>query len=142
MVWLLGLVLGLIGALLAIFLQRVAIAVAGFIAGWVLLMNLTTSFGWDFGTLNWVVFLMGGLMGSILISILYDWTLILLSTIVGATTIAQNLIPVLEPLNVSPLDPFTISAILVILILVGVSVQYRAMIGDSGTTVIRERQVT
>lgn len=140
MVWLLALVLGLIGALLAVFLQRVAIAIAGFIAGWVLLMNLTMAFGWEFGNLAWVFFLIGGLVGSLLISILYDWALILLSAIVGATTIEQNLIPALEPLHLTPLDPFTISAILVILILVGVSVQYRAMIGEAGATVIRGKQ--
>jgi hypothetical protein len=131
MVWLLAAVLGLIGALLAVFLQRVAVTVAGFIAGWVFVTNLAATFGWEFGNLTWVLFLIGGVIGSFLINILYDGALIFLSSIVGATTIVQNL-------NLN-LDPFVTSVALIILILVGVSVQYRAMLIEQGAVVVRER---
>ena len=122
LVWLIALFVGLVGALVAVFLQRAAVALAGFVAGWLLLMNLATTFGWEFGNANWVLYLIGGIVGAVLVSVLYDWALIILSAIVGGTTIMQNLALELNPL-------LTILALLV-LIFVGVSVQYRAMLRD------------
>lgn len=124
MVWVLALLLGLIGALLAIFLQRIAVGVAGFVAGWVFMTNLAATFGWSGDNLAWVLSLLGGLLGAVLIMMLYDPALIFLSSIVGATTVVQNF-------NLGP-EPWIATAALVILVLVGVSVQYRFMLAERG----------
>jgi hypothetical protein len=86
---LIGLVAGVIGALLAIFLQKLAIGVAGFFAGAYLLFNLAQRF--DQQEYAWVAFIAGGILGSLLVLVLFDWALILLSSFTGATAIAQAL---------------------------------------------------
>jgi uncharacterized membrane protein YsdA (DUF1294 family) len=91
----LALVAGVIGALLAVFLQRVAVGIAGFLAGGYLVLSLIEIFGLRPGELSWIPFLIGGILGAILAAALFDWALILLSSLTGASLLAQS-IPV-EP---------------------------------------------
>ncbi|MBU4425437.1 MAG: TMEM198/TM7SF3 family protein [Desulfobacterales bacterium] len=86
-----ALVLGLIGALLAIFLERVAIAVAGFVAGGYTTMAMMTLFGIEGGQLLWLVYVIGGIIGALLLFFIFDWALIALSSIIGAALIIQQL---------------------------------------------------
>lgn len=86
-----GLVIGIIFALLAIFLQRIAIAIAGFFAGGYILTALAGMFGMDSGASIWIIYMIGGIIGLILVSFLFDWALITLSSLAGATLIAQGL---------------------------------------------------
>lgn len=79
-----GLLLALIGVGLALTLQKLAIGLAGFIAGgWVAtwLLSLTAI---DAGGFQWLVFIAGGILGAILLATLFEWGLILLSALVGA----------------------------------------------------------
>ena len=87
----LGLILGIIFALLAIFLQRIAIAIAGFLAGGYILTALTGLVGLDAGAFFWIVYVIGGILGVILISLLFDWALIILSSLAGASLVVQGL---------------------------------------------------
>ena len=82
---------GLIGILLAIFFQKVAIILVGFYTGGYLVVSL-------FSTLNmapspalpWAPFIIGGILGAVLLYLLFDWTLIVLSSLAGAAFIAQT----------------------------------------------------
>jgi hypothetical protein len=49
-----ALVAGLVGVLLALFLQRLAVGVAGFIAGGYILINLLNALGWQTGEVSWL----------------------------------------------------------------------------------------
>jgi hypothetical protein len=88
-----GLVIGLIFAVMAIFLQRIAIALAGFLAGGYILTALAGIIGVDAGPLVWIIYVIGGIIGLILVSLLFDWALITLSSLAGASLILQALIP-------------------------------------------------
>src|SRR5919197_4358116 len=71
-----ALVLGLVGALLALFLQKIAIAVLGFLAGGKLAGAIATAFFVEYGQHSTVIFLVGGIIGAILLLVLFDWALI------------------------------------------------------------------
>jgi hypothetical protein len=78
---LLAVVAGGVGALLAVGLQYVAAAIVGFVGGSygsVPLVMLLLGHG-----ASWVPFL-GGIVGAVLMVVLFDWTLIVLSALAGA----------------------------------------------------------
>jgi len=85
-----GLVLGIIFALLAIFLESIAIAIAGFLGGGYILLNITALFGLDKGVATWLAFIIGGIIGLILVSILFDWALIIISSLAGASMVVSG----------------------------------------------------
>ena len=87
---------GIIGALLAVFLQRIAIGLAGFLAGGYLTLSLLDILGVELARLAWLPLIIGGIVGAMLVVLLFDWALIVLSSLVGASLISQA-IP-LEPL--------------------------------------------
>jgi len=86
-----GLVVGAIFALLAIFVQSVAIGVAGFLAGGYILTVLAGMIGPNQGAFSWIVYLIGGIIGVLLVVLLFDWALITLSSLAGASLITQAL---------------------------------------------------
>ena len=89
-----ALVLGLIGALLALFLQKVAIAVLGFLAGGKLAGAIAAAFFVHYAQYSTIIFLVGGLIGAILLLALFDWALIVVSSLIGAHLIVyQTAIP-------------------------------------------------
>lgn len=108
-----ALVAGLVGALLSVALQYVALSVAGFLAGGYLFHALVQALGW--GDWAWVGFLVGGVVGALLVLAMLDWALILLSTLVGATVIVQNV----------PLEAGASGLLFLVLSVVGVLVQAR-----------------
>jgi hypothetical protein len=87
-----GLVLGVIFALLAIFLQAVVIGIAGFLTGGYVLTILATMLGIEVtGAMTWVIYGVGGVTGLILVTFLFDWAIITLSSLAGASLIIQSL---------------------------------------------------
>jgi len=88
-----AIVVGIIGALLAIFLQNGVIALAGFLAGGYLGVALLDVFGLDFGLLALIAFVIGGIIGAVLVMLLFDWALIGLSSLVGALTLTNVFLP-------------------------------------------------
>ena len=88
MTLLVALVLGVLGALLAILLQKLAIAVAGFIAGGRIAWAAAAAFWVDHAHYRGITFVIGGILGALLLLALFDWVLILLSSIEGAHLIA------------------------------------------------------
>jgi hypothetical protein len=87
-----ALVLGLIGALLALFLQKVAVAVLGFLAGGKLAGAIAAAFFVHYAQYSTVIFLIGGVVGAILLLALFDWALIVVSSLIGAHLIQSAIV--------------------------------------------------
>jgi hypothetical protein len=90
-----ALFLGFIGAFLALLLQKVAIAVAGFLAGGKLAMALVAAFITEGARYPGITFIVGGIIGAILLLSVFNWALIVMSAVVGAYLISH--IVVLPP---------------------------------------------
>ncbi|HVN15840.1 MAG TPA: hypothetical protein VMT73_08885 [Anaerolineales bacterium] len=84
-----GLIVGALFAILAMFLKSVAIGVAGFIAGGAVLLGIAHLFGFDTGLMVWILFIIGGIIGAILVGALFDWAIITLSSLAGAALLVQ-----------------------------------------------------
>ena len=82
-----GLVLGIVFALIAIFVESLAIGIAGFLGGGYVLLSIASLFGLDQGATTWVAFILGGIIGVALIAFLFDWALISISSLAGASMI-------------------------------------------------------
>ena len=87
-----AIVFGFIGALLALFLQKVAIAIAGFLAGGKLAMALVGAFIAEGARYPGITFVVGGIIGAILLLALFDWALIVMSALVGAHLISHTIV--------------------------------------------------
>ena len=88
-----GLIVGVIFALLAIFLQTIAIGIAGFFAGGFVLTALAGIVGLDTGTFNWIIYVIGGILGLVVVIYLFDWAIITLSSLAGASLLVQAFVP-------------------------------------------------
>jgi hypothetical protein len=86
-----GIAFGIVGALLAYFLQEIAITVAGFLAGAYVATILARNFIQNADVLTWVLFFIGGIVGAILMATLFDWALIILSSLAGALLITEGM---------------------------------------------------
>lgn len=95
-VWLalvLAVIAGVLGSIVATVAQQLAVAVAGFVAGGYFLLNLARLLGMAGGLpepVSVVLYITGGLIGAVLISLLFDPSLIVLSSALGATLLTQT----------------------------------------------------
>jgi hypothetical protein len=87
-----ALVLGVIGAVLALFLQKIAIAVLGFLAGGRLAGAIAAAFFVHYGQHSTIIFVIGGIVGAILMLVLFDWALIVASSLIGAHLIQSAIV--------------------------------------------------
>jgi hypothetical protein len=110
-----GLLAGLIGAGIALLLQRLGIALAGFLAGAYIVSGLLELLGVDPGATAWIAYLVGGVIGAVLLSALFDWALIILSSISGALIMLQAL----------DLTTASSTVLFLVLVVIGVLVQRR-----------------
>src|SRR5207247_9204667 len=67
-----ALLLGIIGALLALFLQKIAIAVLGFLAGGKLAGAIAAAFFVHYAQQSTIIFVIGGVIGALLLLVLFD----------------------------------------------------------------------
>lgn len=115
---------GVVAAVVGVFLQKLALRAAGFLAGGFLFFSLWE----DFAVLNslpwWLPFVVGGVLGAVLLSFLFEWALIVLSSATGAYLITEGL----------NLAPSTHLAVLVGLALIGIIVQSRMKQGKKPAT--------
>jgi arginine exporter protein ArgO len=100
--------------LVAIFLQSLAIAFAGFLAGVYLVFSLLNAFGQNIGIGQWVFIIIGGLVGCVLAVVFFDATLIVASSLIGATFIVQNI----------NFNPFIKTGIFMVLLVMGMVIQF------------------
>lgn len=73
---------GVIGILMALLLQRLAVAVGGFFAGGYLAMLVVAYYHFEAQAL--FAYVIGGVAGTIFLTLVFDWALILLSALIGA----------------------------------------------------------
>jgi MFS family permease len=84
---LIAIVAGVIGAILAIMLEWLAILIAGFLAGGYLATSLAVTLGMTIASGNWVIYIIGGIIGLILVAAFFDWAIIILSVLLGTEII-------------------------------------------------------
>lgn len=84
-----GVLAGIVGAVLAGFLQQAAVAVVGFLAGGYLVLTLAQLIGLEPGLLRWVIVVAGGIVGAVLVIALFDYALVFLSAGTGAALLSQ-----------------------------------------------------
>jgi hypothetical protein len=123
LVTVIGLVVGALGALLAVFAQRLAIALAGFVTGGYLFGLLANylqvaAAGDTFAPVNLVIYVIGGVIGALLVTVFFDAALIILSAILGATLTTQAVAGYLA------LDPTLRLLLYIVLIVVGIGLQW------------------
>ena len=90
---LIALLAGVIGAALAVLFQRFAVGLGGFFAGGYIFIGLMKELGVATGQYHWVLFLAGGILGAFFMSVVFDWTLIVLSSAIGSVLILHSLHP-------------------------------------------------
>lgn len=112
---LLGLVFGLLGALLAHLVQRLAVGLAGFVVGGYLLVTLSHWLGQDLGYVSIILFLVGGAVGAALVAVIFNWALIILSAVTGAILVVEFV----------PIPPTARFLLFAGLLLVGILIQAR-----------------
>ena len=86
---LVGIVIGVLFALLAMGIKSIAISIAGFLLGGSAALSLASTFGFETGLL--ILYIIGGVAGLIFISAFFDWALIVISSFTGASIIADTI---------------------------------------------------
>ena len=108
-----AIIFGIIGAFLAIFLEGLAILIAGFLAGGYLMTSLAVSLGASVSADSSINYIIGGIIGLVLVALLFDWAIIILSALLGA----EIIMPVL---HVSESIHW---GVFIVLIVIGIAVQ-------------------
>lgn len=109
--------LALVGAVLAIVAQTLVVALFGFLAGGGTGVLLLRTLGADGDAVAWTVFLASGVVGILLVLALFEWGLVLLSSLAGARLIVGG---VQE--SILPSKALALAAMIVVAV-VGVIVQ-------------------
>jgi len=107
---------GVICLLLALLLQKVAVLLGGFLAGGYALLWLAPNLGPVAAIHPAIIFVIGGILGAVLLHMVFDVGLIVLSSLAGSALI-------LEVLHIK--DPVRLPLMIVIAI-IGIVVQWRA----------------
>lgn len=119
-VFVVGLIAGLAGALLSVFLQRITIGVVGCLAGGWGLEAILLQYGVisQHSLLAWII---GGIVGLLLLTAFFEWTLVALTSLLGAFLVVENL----------ELDAVLKYPLLVVLFVIAVVLQYSMVIPPS-----------
>jgi hypothetical protein len=89
-IWAVPLGIGLLGAIVALVYQKLAVILVGFMIGGLVVTDLFHLIGFHGGSLSWMILLAGGLVGAIALLFVFDWALIVLSSLAGAFVIVQS----------------------------------------------------
>ncbi len=88
LIWFVALFCGMLGAVLASFLYKSALGITGFISSVYAITQMMNFFHIHIAEPGlWLVYLLVGVIGALLLIFLFDWTLIILSASVGAALI-------------------------------------------------------
>jgi hypothetical protein len=109
-----SLVAGITGAVLAVFVQKLAVSLAGAATGAYLLDQFFRSLP-SYPDLGWIFLIAAAILGALLMAIVFRWALILLTSLAGAHLIGEWL----------PLPRGWLAAAYAALVVIGVSVQSR-----------------
>ncbi len=117
----LAIIAGIAGALFAIFLQKLAVAVAGFAAAAYSVLEVVQYLG--FGEqVGMVAALVAGVLGAIFASVLFDWALILLSSLAGSILLVDTF----------DLEGQLALVVMVVVAIAGISIQANMLHRDKG----------
>jgi len=108
-----AIIAGIIGALLAIMLEGLAILIAGFLAGGYLMTTLGVSLGISVSAEPSIIYIVGGIIGLLLVAVFFDWAIIILSAMLGA----EILMPLLN------ISGSVYWQVFIVLVVVGIAVQ-------------------
>jgi MFS family permease len=89
LVYVVALGAGILGAILAHFLQHLALSLVGFLVGAYGAFRLVGLLGITAVSSTWMAFIIGGIVGLLLVSSAFDWSLYILSSWAGATLVTQ-----------------------------------------------------
>jgi len=89
LVWLVAILLGLLGAAVAIFLQKVAVLVGGLAIGGYLTLWAVEIWHLPVGDMVWLLVIAGAVVCSLLALWLFEIALVLLSSLAGAVLVAD-----------------------------------------------------
>ncbi len=117
----LAIVAGIVGALFAIFLQKLAVALAGFAAAAYFAREMVGHLGFN-EQIELVVALVAGVLGAVFASVLFDWALILLSSMAGAVLLVDTF----------HLEDTAALVVIVVVATAGVSIQANMLHRDKG----------
>lgn len=112
-----GLVLGLVFALLAVFVESVAIVISGVLGGGYIAVSVATLLGLKTDALTGIAFIVGAILGLVLILVLFEWAVITISSLAGAAMVISGL----------RLNAAASAGLYLILVLAGVIIQGLAM---------------
>ena len=113
LLWIIAIGCGLVGIFLAFFLQRLAIGIAGFLAGGFCVATVVQAMGWSLDPI--FSYLIGGVLGAILLSMVFDWALIFFSSVTGALLVTKSI----------PIQPSILWLVFLALVIVGIFFQAR-----------------
>ena len=82
---------GVLGAVLSVVLQRIAVWLVGFAAGGYVGVVFADQIRPNPEHFFWMAFIIGGILGAILMAVLFEWALILLSAVTGAFLIVSSI---------------------------------------------------
>jgi hypothetical protein len=82
-------VFGIVGVLLAFFLQKIAVMLAGLIVGGLFVWGLLNVIGQQTHPQAWLFILIGAVIGAALVAGVFNWALMILSAVGGALLITQ-----------------------------------------------------
>lgn len=112
-----ALVAAIVGAFVAIVAQRLTIGLIGFVAGGGVGLLLLRALGLGGDAPGWIAYLIAGVIGLVLMLAVFDWALILLSSLAGANLIVAGVV------TRFPLPQAMALVLLIGLVLIGVIVQ-------------------
>jgi hypothetical protein len=112
----LAIVLGILGVVFK-GLSRMFLMIVGFIAGGGVVMGVLGSLGISLGFFDFVLALIGALIGLVLVNRFFDWAIIVLAALVGATLTMRGIQLLLAPRLTGPLAVIIGIALLVLGIL-------------------------
>lgn len=110
-----GVLTGVVFGALAVALQRPAAILVGFLVGGYTVNGILAGFSWDPGMIVWIPFLAGGVVGAVATAVLYDWALIVLSSLLGTSLVVGE----------ATWNPILVAAVYVALSILGIVVQAR-----------------
>jgi hypothetical protein len=104
---------GIIGAFVAILLQQAAVALAGLLVGGYLAASFFVALAPNLAEWQWIAFIIGAIIGFILMVSLFEVALVVLSSLMGAVLIVQAL----------NLEAWIEGLLLIVLPIIGIIVQ-------------------
>lgn len=109
-----GLVVGAVTAVTAIYAQKFAIGLVGFLSGGIFLLRLMAMLEVTaVSHFGWLIFIIGGILGTIFLYWIFDWALLTLSSLAGASLIS----------GAFPFKRFNEAALFFILFALGIAIQ-------------------